>query len=531
MTNRRRVRAFFVAGMVAVVTTVGLGCVARALPNTSQPQLSLNRLIRTSPFVGSTVSVRDNEGTAYVASDDALWMADDNSNSIYEIDRTTGALRRQISVTAFVNAPRLGVGTPAGTTRNQDLEAIAYDANADVLFAFSGSTSSVPTAYRLARDASHRFQVESWQPLSSEHTGAGWRLADGRLYLANGSSLTTYDYATNTLGATFSISGLTKIFGIDFDDASGDLVAVNSSEQLIRASMSTRNILPGWTIGLTGFGIADSRAVEVIGNQLFVSDGLDTRAATDPMNHAIFVFDVAGPGPTRPTASFLASATSGLRPLPVTFTDTSTGNPTAWSWTFGDGTTSTAQSPTHTYTATGTFTATLTAANSGGSSSASRTITVSEPASGTTVSLDADTYVNTDSPTKNYATYPVLKLHSPTAEYRPLIKFTLAGFTRAPTSVRLRLYVTDASDRGGDWFAMSNAWTESGVVWNNAPAPTGPAVASVGPVAINTWIDVDLTAAVTGNGTYSFAATSVSTNTLIFSSREGSFAPQVIVTP
>ena len=531
MTNRRRARAFLVAGMVAVAATVALGCVARALPNTSQPQLSLNRLIRTSPFVGTTVSVRDNEGTAYVASDNALWMADDNSNSIYEIDQTAGALRRQISVTAFVNAPRLGVGTPAGTTRNQDLEAIAYDANADVLYAFSGSTSSVPTAYRLARDASHRFQVESWQPLSSEHTGAGWRLADGRLYLANGSSLNTYDYATNTLGATFSISGLTKIFGIDFDDASGDLVAVNSSEQLIRASMSTHTILPGWKISLSGFGVADSRAVEIIGNQLFVSDGLDTRASTDPMNHAIFVLDVTGPGPTAPAASFLASATSGLRPLPVTFTNTSTGSPTAWSWTFGDGATSTAASPSHTYTTTGTFLATLTASNSGGSTSASRTITVSEPVSGTTVSLDADTYVNTDSPTKNYATYPVLKLHSPTAEYRPLVKFTLAGFTGAPRSVKLRLYVTDASDRGGDWFAVSNAWTETGVTWNNAPAPTAPAVASVGAAAIDTWIDVDLTAAVPGNGTYSFAATSVSTNTLIFSSREGSIAPQVIVTP
>ena len=56
--------------------------------------------------------------------------------------------------------------------------------------------------------------------------------------------------------------------------------------------MSTHTIISGWDVDLTGFGVRDSRGVEVIGNQLFVSDGLDTRSSSDPMNHAIFVFDV-----------------------------------------------------------------------------------------------------------------------------------------------------------------------------------------------------------------------------------------------
>ena len=531
MSDRtRRIGALVLSGSLVFIGTVFTGS-ASALPTTSAPRLTLNRLIRTSPFTATSIRVRDNEGLAYVAADNAMWMADDNTNSVYEIDRATGALRRQINVTAFVNAPRLGVGSPAGTSRNQDLEAMAYDASADILYAFSGSTSSVPTAYRLIRDASHRFQVESWQPLASEHTGAGWRLADGRVYLANGSTIQTYDYASSTIGAGFSISGLSRILGLDFDDASGDLVAVTSSEELVRASMSTRSILPGWKIGLTTFGIMDSRAVEIIGDQLFISDGQDTRAASDPMNHAIVVLDVSSPGGTAPTASFTATPTSGAAPLAVTFTDTSTGIPTSWQWTFGDGTGSTSASPAHTYATVGSFTATLTATNGLGSTSVSRTITANAPTSGTSATVDADTYVNTDSPTKNYGTSIVLKLHSPTAEYRPLVRFTLGGFTRAPQSVKLRFFVTDGSDRGGDWYAVANGWTETGVVWTNAPTISGAPVASVGAIPTTGWVDVDLTGAVTGNGTYSFMATSSSTNTAVFSSREGSSPPQLFVTP
>ncbi|MBK5287099.1 MAG: PKD domain-containing protein, partial [Acidimicrobiia bacterium] len=529
-------------GAVLACTLAGTGS-AGALTSTSQPHLTLNRLIRTTPFVGSSVKVRDNEDTAYVASDDSLWIADDNGNAIYEINRTTGALRREITQTAFINSPQLGGTNTAGNSRSQDLEALAYDANADALYAFSGSTGAIPTVYKLARDANHQFQVQSWQSVPTEWTGAGWRQADGKLYVANDSTIRTYDFASNTFGPAFSISGISKIFDIDFDDVTGDLVAVNHSQRLYRASMTTRTILSGWNgIDLTPFGMLDSRGVEVIGEQLFISDGYDYRSASDPMNHAVFVFDVTGPGgggsaptasfttsttsgtaplgvnftdtstgaptswawtfgdgststaqnpshtytsagtftatltagntngstsvshtisvdsvPTAPTALFATSTASGPAPLGVNFTDTSTGAPTSWAWTFGDGSTSNAQNPSHTYTSTGTFTATLTAANLQGSDSVSHTITVGPAPTELILPLDADTYVNSPRPTKNYATYSTMKLHAPSSEYRPLIKFTVNGLSGPPTSVKLRLYVTDASASGGDWYLVSNA--------------------------------------------------------------------------
>ena len=57
--------------------------------------------------------------------------------------------------------------------------------------------------------------------------------------------------------------------------------------------MGTRRLRPGWNgISLTGLGLADTRAVEVIGRQVFVSDGDDFRASSDPRNHAVFVIGV-----------------------------------------------------------------------------------------------------------------------------------------------------------------------------------------------------------------------------------------------
>ena len=334
---QRRTKQFIAVTLSAVITMVGIDT-TQALISTTQPQFTLNHLIRTSPPLGSTERLRDNEGSAYVADGDALWMASDNDDALFEFDRTTGVERRVVAQSAFVNAPRFGVGGAAGQSRTEDLEALAYDANADVIYAFSGSTGATPTAFRLTRAANDQFQVESWQPLPSEWTGAGWRAADGLTYVANGTTIRTYNFAANTFGPSFSISGLSQILGLDFDDETGDLLAVNNSERLYRASLATRTLLTGWNgISLTGFGLLDTRAVEVIGDQVLVTDGADAmaRPATDPMSHAVFVFDVTGPGaaptptPTpTPTPAPTPTATPTPAPTP-TATPTAAPTPTA----------------------------------------------------------------------------------------------------------------------------------------------------------------------------------------------------------
>jgi len=357
-----------------------------ALPNTSNPTLHLDRTIRTTPFVGTTVSMKDGEGSAYVPRDDSLWLAGDNGRSVFEVNPTTGALKREITRTAFENAPRFGGGPVAGPNRSPDMESMAYDDANDILYVFSGNccnSTVLPTVFRLTRDGSGTFQVESYQPLSSssDFTASAWNRADGMVWVGKGRDLRTYTYTTNTTGPVVRVPNLTGILGLDFSDTGADLFAVNSTQRLIRVNWVTRAIVTGWNFDLKPSGVRDSRAVALIGDQFFVLDGYDGRSSGDPLKYAVFVYSVLGAAPTAPTAHFTTSTTSGTAPLTVNFTDTSTGDPTPTpSWNFGDNSpVDTTSAPSHTYTTAGVYTVVLTATNTAGSDTEQATITVGDP--------------------------------------------------------------------------------------------------------------------------------------------------------
>jgi PKD repeat protein len=373
-----------VLAVLLATFTMALATAANAaLPNTSNPTLHLNRTIRTTPFAGSSVSLKDNEGSAYVPSDNSLWIADDDGRQIAEVNATTGALRRSFGRTALEAVRQLGGSTPAGPNR-RDFESLAYDEANDILYLFAGNcctSGALPAVYRLTRQ-SGILQLDSFQPLpsSSDFTAADWNPGDGKLYVSAGKDFRTYTYATNTIGTSaFAVPNLSGILGMGFSSDGADLFVVRGSTLLSRVNWAARSLVPGWTLNLAPFGMRDTRSVELIGDQFFIGDGYDGRSTSDPLRDAVFVMDVAGstPSPTAPTASFTATPTSGQAPLTVAFNDTSTGGPTSWLWDFGDGQSSTTRNPSHEYTAIGTYTATLTASNATGSTSASRQISVS----------------------------------------------------------------------------------------------------------------------------------------------------------
>jgi PKD repeat protein len=376
--RRAGVLLLTLAGLVASSDVPALA----ALPVTSNPQLQLARTIRTTPFVGSAISMKDSEGSAYVASDNSLWLAGDNDRAIYEVNPADGTLKRKIDRVGFEAATLPGGGGPeAGPNRSADFESMAYDGT--YLYVFSGVccvSTVLPTVFRLARDGSGAFQVESYQPLvaGSDFTASAWNANESTLYVAKGRTFNGYNYVTNTLGPPVQVPNLIGILGIGFSGP--DLFAVTNAEVLVRVDWPTKSIMNGWTFDLTSSGVLDSRAVELIGDQFYVSDGYDARPAGDPLAHAVFVYDVlAGSAPTPPTASFTATPMSGDAPLTVSFTNTSSGDPTpTFNWTFDDGGTSTAINPSHTYTSAGTYTVTLAAHNSAGDDTDTAQINVTE---------------------------------------------------------------------------------------------------------------------------------------------------------
>ena len=260
------------------------------------------------------------------------------------------------------------------------------------MFAGKCCTSSIrAAAFRLTRDGNGVFQVDSFQPFTApmnDFSGVGF--INGALWTALGKVLYQYDYANNTFSNSFSVSGISGSIDGIADSPGGDVWVVNSKDTLYRINWATRTLYPNHTFNMADYGIKDSRAVELVGDQLFICDGYDSYATSSPDRYAIKVYDVVDLDATLPpVAAFTTSATSGPAPLNVIFTDTSTVNPTSWSWTFGDGGTSTAQSPSHQYNQTGTFTATLTATNANGSTSATKSITVTGPQNAVPVAKDA----------------------------------------------------------------------------------------------------------------------------------------------
>jgi hypothetical protein len=257
--------------------------------------LQLVRTIRTTPFVNSAVSMKDAEGSAYVPSDDSLWLAEDNGRSAYEINPTSGHLKRVIRGARFGAAKRFGGGPVAGPDRTRDLESMAYDAANDALYVFSGSccsSASLPAVYRLVRNPAGNFRLGSYQPLpaGTNYIGSAWNPADQQLYVGAGKQLRTYDFDSNTSGPIFNVPGLGRITGMDFSADGADLFVTTSAERLRRVDWGTKTLVSGWTFNLLPFDVRDSRAVELINGQFYVLDGSDTRPSADPHRYAVFVF-------------------------------------------------------------------------------------------------------------------------------------------------------------------------------------------------------------------------------------------------
>ncbi|HZM80868.1 MAG TPA: DNRLRE domain-containing protein [Candidatus Limnocylindrales bacterium] len=153
----------------------------------------------------------------------------------------------------------------------------------------------------------------------------------------------------------------------------------------------------------------------------------------------------------------------------------------------------------------------------------------------TTFTPVADTYVNNQSPSTNFGTSGQLGVDASEVK-RMFLKFTVSGLTSPVTAATLRIHIDDVSgaqsNNGGTFRAMSNTtWSETAVTWNAQPAIDGATLGSLGAVSRNTWYQVNVSALITGNGTFSIGVTSSSTNGADYDSREtGATAPQLIVT-
>ncbi len=114
-----------------------------------------------------------------------------------------------------------------------------------------------------------------------------------------------------------------------------------------------------------------------------------------------------------------------------------------------------------------------------------------------------------------------------------LLKFDLSTLQGVDVvSARLRLYDTNPSSRGGDFYATTSSnWDERTVTWDTAPASTGAPIGSLAAVSANTWYELDVKSAVNAGSALSLRVTSPSSDGADYVSSEGdaAFRPQLVV--
>ncbi len=160
----------------------------------------------------------------------------------------------------------------------------------------------------------------------------------------------------------------------------------------------------------------------------------------------------------------------------------------------------------------------------GNRSTPSNTAGVNTPAppASTTVTFNvaADARVEDGTPDTNYGSSSKLRSTNgpPTQSF---LKFSLSGISGTVQSAKLRIFDSnDATNNGPAVYKAPSTWTESGITWNNRPAPSGVPSDNKVQIAIGTWVEYDVAPLVTGNGDVTFALIPDSTDGANFASKE-----------
>lgn len=151
----------------------------------------------------------------------------------------------------------------------------------------------------------------------------------------------------------------------------------------------------------------------------------------------------------------------------------------------------------------------------------------------TTSGLAADAYVRSGSfAAQNFGTATSVQIDGDDVGtlVHGYVRFAV-GNVGAISSAKLRLFITNASPGPNEVRRVSNtAWSESGITWNNKPAVDGALVTTLGAVAANSWVEIDLTGIAQPNSTVTLAFLPGTPDGMDFSSREAtSNRPQLVI--
>jgi PKD repeat protein len=189
--------------------------------------------------------------------------------------------------------------------------------------------------------------------------------------------------------------------------------------------------------------------------------------------------------------------------------------------------------PIHVYPDGGSYDVSLAVGNAQGADATTQYAAVEllPPLPSVTFTAVADARVSSESPTQNFGSSSTVRARlAPSTTDQSYLRFAVGGLGDLHVSrAVLRLYVTDPSVEGGKITLAPGGWSESTLTWSNAPGIGSAVLASVETVFPDSWVEFDVSAVVTGPGSYDFGLSNGSSNSAIYSSREGGHPPELVV--
>jgi len=244
--------------------------------------------------------LRDAESLQYVPVNNSLWITDDDSHHIYEMDLTTHEIKTlfdDIDLGTFTNgdiqdhcANHLGAC---------DIESVAYNENSDTLYIFTGKAPGDPVIFKLTRpDTNSTFALTAYNKLNGIEYPAT-TFIDNDFIVASVKSLYTYNFDTNQTGSIpLYTTPKGKIVGLAYDENSDILWVTTSNFELIKVNWSTKETEAVYK--MRDNGVYDPRGIELINNKLYILEGINNKAKADeaiapighPLKNAIHIYQL-----------------------------------------------------------------------------------------------------------------------------------------------------------------------------------------------------------------------------------------------
>ena len=263
----------------------------------AEPVIALceDRTISTKPFARSTVRMKDTEGIVHVPGDDHLWIGDDHSGAVFELDRLTGYYRSRIGAAdileALPEAGRCEDGDQDSWTQcsyTSEIEVVTYDPTSDTLLFFNtvnmpnlDPPADKPAVFRLRkRGGRGPFRVVDWRELPGGRKYGPAVVIEGKLYLAIGPELFEYDLEGNRFAETdgrgkplplLTAASEGPIVGMAFDGSA--LWLLTGRKKLVRVEWSSKAVSASHDVH--PFGISKAKGLGFGAGEFFVVDGND----------------------------------------------------------------------------------------------------------------------------------------------------------------------------------------------------------------------------------------------------------------